>query len=54
VRAPWTPRWELLRLVQELFPHTIVMDDEQIEADGLTMEIVEDEALLNAHGLEKL
>ena len=42
-----------MRLVQELFPRTIVMDDGQIVADGLTMEILDDEALLNAHGLEK-
>ena len=40
-------------LVKELFPRTIVMDDGQIVADGLTMEILADEALLNAHGLEK-
>ena len=42
-----------MRLVQELFPRTVVMDDGQIVADGLTMEILEDEELLNAHGLEK-
>jgi hypothetical protein len=30
------------------------MDDGQIVADGLTMEILEDEELLNTHGLEKL
>jgi energy-coupling factor transporter ATP-binding protein EcfA2 len=42
-----------MRLVQELFPRTIVMDDGQIVADGLTMEILADETLLNAHGLEK-
>ena len=42
-----------MRLVQELFPRTGVMDDGQIMADGLTMEILEDEALLIAHGLEK-
>jgi energy-coupling factor transporter ATP-binding protein EcfA2 len=30
-----------------------VMDEGKIVADGLTMEILEDEALLNAHGLEK-
>jgi cobalt/nickel transport system ATP-binding protein len=42
-----------MRPVQELFPRTIVMDDGQIVADGLTMEILGDEALLNAHGLEK-
>jgi cobalt/nickel transport system ATP-binding protein len=42
-----------MRLVQELFPRTIVMDDGQIVADGLTREILEDEILLNAHGLER-
>ena len=42
-----------MRLVQELFPRTIVMDDGKIVADGLTMEILENEVLLNAHGLEK-
>ena len=42
-----------MRLVQELFPRTIVMDDGNIVADGLTMEILENEELLTAHGLEK-
>ena len=42
-----------LKLVQELFPRTIVMDDGNIVADGLTMEILENEELLTAHGLEK-
>jgi energy-coupling factor transporter ATP-binding protein EcfA2 len=42
-----------MRLVQELFPRIIVMDDGQIVIDGLTMGILEDEALLNAHGMEK-
>jgi len=42
-----------MRLVQELFPRTIVMDEGQVVADGLTIEILEDEGLLNAHGLEK-
>ena len=42
-----------MRLVQELFPRTIVMDDGNIVADGLTMEILENEELLTAPGLEK-
>jgi cobalt/nickel transport system ATP-binding protein len=42
-----------MALVKELFPHTIVMDDGQIVADGLTMDILEDEDLLTVHGLEK-
>jgi energy-coupling factor transporter ATP-binding protein EcfA2 len=43
-----------MRLVQELFPRTIVMDEGRVVADGLTMEILEDEELLNAHGLERV
>jgi energy-coupling factor transporter ATP-binding protein EcfA2 len=42
-----------MRLVQELFPRTIVMDEGMIVADGRTKNILEDEALLTAHGLEK-
>jgi cobalt/nickel transport system ATP-binding protein len=42
-----------MRLVQELFPRMIVMDDGQIVADGMTDEILEDEKFLNEHGLEK-
>jgi cobalt/nickel transport system ATP-binding protein len=43
-----------LRLVQELFPRTIIMDDGRIVADGPTDRLLNDEALLNAHGLEKM
>jgi len=43
-----------LRLVQELFPRTIIMDDGRIVADGPTGQLLNDEALLNAHGLEKM
>jgi cobalt/nickel transport system ATP-binding protein len=42
-----------MRLVQELFPRTIVMDEGRVVADGLTLEILENEELLTAHGLEK-
>ena len=42
-----------MKLVQELFPRTIVMDEGQIVADGRTNEILDDEELLTAHGLEK-
>ena len=42
-----------MRLVEELFPRTIVMDEGQIVADGKTRDILEDEGLLTAHGLEK-
>ncbi|HEX5840092.1 MAG TPA: ABC transporter ATP-binding protein [Anaerolineales bacterium] len=42
-----------MKLVQELFPRTIVMDDGRIVADGRTSDILENEILLNEHGLEK-
>jgi cobalt/nickel transport system ATP-binding protein len=42
-----------MRMVEELLPRTIVMDDGRIVADGMTQEILEDETFLNEHGLEK-
>jgi cobalt/nickel transport system ATP-binding protein len=42
-----------MRLVEELFPRTIVMDEGQVVADGKTKDILQDEELLTAHGLEK-
>jgi cobalt/nickel transport system ATP-binding protein len=42
-----------MRLVEELFPRTIVMDEGLIVADGKTKEILQDEKFLNEHGLEK-
>jgi cobalt/nickel transport system ATP-binding protein len=42
-----------LTLVKELFPRTIVMDKGEIVADGLTSVLLDDEAFLEAHGLEK-
>jgi cobalt transport protein ATP-binding subunit len=42
-----------MKLVEELFPRTIVMDEGQIVADGPTKQILQDEPLLTAHGLEK-
>jgi cobalt/nickel transport system ATP-binding protein len=42
-----------MALVKELFPRTIIMDEGRIVADGLTMEILEDAQLLEAHGLER-
>jgi cobalt/nickel transport system ATP-binding protein len=42
-----------MRLVEELFPRTIVMDDGLIVADGKTKDILENEKLLTEHGLEK-
>jgi cobalt/nickel transport system ATP-binding protein len=43
-----------LRLVQELFPRTVIMDNGRIVADGATEQLLNDEALLNTHGLEKM
>lgn len=42
-----------MALVRELFPRTIVMDDGRVVADRNTSDILEDEKLLNEHGLEK-
>jgi cobalt/nickel transport system ATP-binding protein len=42
-----------MRLVEELFPRTIVMDEGLIVADGNTIEILQNEKFLNEHGLEK-
>lgn len=41
-----------MAMVRELFPRTVVMDDGRIVADGNTREILENEKLLNEHGLE--
>ena len=42
-----------MRLVRELFPRMIIMDEGRVVADGKTVELLNDEALLEAHGLEK-
>ena len=42
-----------LRLVGELLPRMVVMDEGRIVADGPTAELMKDEGLLEAHGLEK-
>ncbi len=42
-----------MRLVDEVFPRVVVMDDGRIVADGPTAEILSDDALLVAHGLER-
>jgi energy-coupling factor transporter ATP-binding protein EcfA2 len=41
-----------IRMVVELFPRTVVMDQGRIVADGPTPELLNDEELLAAHGLE--
>jgi cobalt/nickel transport system ATP-binding protein len=40
-------------LVQELFPRMVIMDEGKIVADNLTGMLMADEALLEAHGLER-
>jgi len=42
-----------LAMVRELLPRTIVMEGGRVVAAGATSEILADEALLAAHGLEK-
>jgi energy-coupling factor transporter ATP-binding protein EcfA2 len=42
-----------IRMLQELFPRTIVMNDGQVVVDEMTSEILEDEKFLNEHGLER-
>ncbi len=42
-----------LRMVQELFPRMVIMDEGQIVKDGLTSALMADEVLLEAHGLEQ-
>lgn len=42
-----------MKLVEELFPRTIAMDEGLIVAEGATKEIFGDEAFLNVHELEK-
>ena len=42
-----------MRLVSEVLPRTIVMDEGVVAADGPTAEILADAALLEAHGLER-
>lgn len=41
-----------LRMVQELFPRMVIMDEGRIVADGETAVLLKDQALLEAHGLE--
>ena len=42
-----------MRLVAEVFPRTVVMDDGRIVADGPTGAILGDDQFLLAHGLER-
>jgi cobalt/nickel transport system ATP-binding protein len=42
-----------MRLVEELFPRTVVLDEGRVVANGPTASILADDALLHAHGLER-
>jgi cobalt/nickel transport system ATP-binding protein len=42
-----------MRLVAELFPRMVIMDGGSIVADGQTSLLLNDEVLLEAHGLER-
>ena len=42
-----------MAMVRELFPRMVVMDEGQVVADGPTASLLEDAALLEAHGLER-
>jgi len=41
-----------LYMVQDLFPRMVIMDEGKIVADGATLDLLEDEVLLETHGLE--
>ena len=40
-------------MVRELFPRMVIMDQGRVVADGPTQELLNDQALLEAHGLER-
>ena len=40
-------------MVRELFPRMVIMDEGRVVADGPTETLMEDETLLEAHGLER-
>lgn len=42
-----------MHMVYEIFQRMVIMDHGQVVADGKTIELMEDETLLNAHGLER-
>lgn len=42
-----------MRLVSEIFPRMIILDEGRVVADGPTSNLMSDNALLEAHGLEK-
>ncbi len=42
-----------IRMVQEIFPRMIIMDEGQVIADGPTEALMADQGLLESHGLER-
>ena len=42
-----------MRLVAEVFPRTLILDEGRVVADGPTDQLLQDEELLEAHGLER-
>jgi cobalt/nickel transport system ATP-binding protein len=42
-----------MHMVRDLFPRMVIMDEGRIVADGSTCQLLDDVALLEAHGLEK-
>lgn len=42
-----------MSLVKELIPRMVILDQGRVVADGLTKDLMEDELLLEAHGLER-
>lgn len=40
-------------MVRDLLPRMVILDEGRVVADGLTAELMEDQRLLEAHGLEK-
>jgi cobalt transport protein ATP-binding subunit len=42
-----------MRLVADVFPRTVIMDGGRIVADGPTVVLLDDEPMLEAHGLER-
>jgi len=40
-------------MVREIFPRRVIMDEGEIVGDGETVFLMEDEAMLREHGLEK-
>jgi len=42
-----------MRMVEELFPRMVIMDEGRVVVDGATGQLMSDEKLLEAHGLER-